>query len=244
MSLCNDVAIEKFLENEFGQVSPDRRGLFIDLGCGAQPYRSLYVNRFKQVLAVDYNSRSRIDVRLDVTRLPFRDRSADVLLLSEVIEHVLDGARVLGEVSRVLKPGGVLLITWPFMYPLHDLPHDYVRYTEFAVQQLAEQCGLQIATLERRGNIFCVAGALAEQMLHSALTGVTRIPGIGKMFRPLLPLSQSLARACWKRYLHWNAGVPGAHSDRSGTNMNRRVNHLSLWTLGYCARITKPEGHV
>ena len=242
MSLCNEVAITRFLERELGCIPAHLRGVMLDLGCGAQPYRPLYVNVFKHAIAADFDSRSRLDAKLDVRCLPFRDRSVDVVLLTEVIEHVVDGADVIREVGRVLKPGGMLLITWPFIYPLHELPHDYVRYSEFAMQALAQRGGLDITMLERRGDFFCVAGTLAEQCVLGTVELAVRCPWIGDLFLPLRSLLRNTWRALWTVYFRGTASAVRLHPKAPGGNVKGLVNHLGLWTMGYCARVTKPEG--
>ena len=241
MSLCNDITIMRFLEREIERVPVQHRGLLLDLGCGAQQYRPIYVNTFKRVVAADYNTRSRLDVRLNVCQLPFRSSSVDVVLFTEVIEHVIDGAQALREIGRVLKPGGVLLITWPLIYPLHELPHDYVRYTEFAMDRLAYQAGLQITVLQRRGDIFCIGASLVEQLILSTIELMARCQWVGRTFRPLLPLFQNISRVLWLMYFEWNAEAPHLHPNRPGANLKGLINHMGLWTMGYCARITKLE---
>jgi len=241
MSLCNEVAITRFLERELGCVPDHLRGVLLDLGCGTQPYRSLYANVFKHPIAADFDSRSRLDAKLDVRRLPFRDDTVDVVLLTEVIEHVVDGTDVIREIGRVLKPGGMLLITWPFIYPLHELPHDYVRYSEFAMQSLASRQGLSIAVLERRGDFLCVAGTLVEQCVLGVIELAVRCPWFGRMFVPFRDVLHSAWRWLWTLYFRGTASAVRLHPHAPGANVKGFVNHLGLWTMGYCARITKAE---
>ncbi|MCX7914757.1 MAG: class I SAM-dependent methyltransferase [Verrucomicrobiae bacterium] len=70
-----------------------------------------------------------------VTALGLRSGSLDGILCSEVLEHVADFPAALREMARVLKPGGRLLITCPFLYPLHG-PQDYWRFTPQAFEYL------------------------------------------------------------------------------------------------------------
>jgi SAM-dependent methyltransferase len=71
----------------------------------------------------------------DVTALPCADASIDGILLDAVLEHVPDVGGALGEVRRVLKPGGRLYVTVPFLWPYHASPHDYRRWTVSGVQR-------------------------------------------------------------------------------------------------------------
>ncbi|HKY71738.1 MAG TPA: class I SAM-dependent methyltransferase [Nitrospira sp.] len=239
MSLCNEVVINRFLERELNSIPAHHRGVLLDLGCGTQPYRSLYEQRFKQVIACDVELRSPLDVRLDVRRLPFRDGTVDVVLLTEVIEHLVEGAGVIGEIGRVLKPGGRLLITWPFIYPLHELPHDYLRYSEFAMQSLAAGGGLAITRLERRGDLLCVAGTLVEQFVLGSIELAIRCPWVGPLLSPVRNLLYRTCRWLWMTYLRMTAGAARLHPCAPGTDVKGVVNHLALWTMGYCACATK-----
>jgi SAM-dependent methyltransferase len=243
MSLCNEVVITRFLERELNGVPAHLRGVLLDLGCGTQPYRSLYAQGFKQVIAGDVALRSPLDARLDVRRLPFRDNTVDVVLLTEVIEHVVDGADVIREIGRVLKPGGRLLITWPFIYPLHELPHDYVRYSEFAMQSLAIRGGLAITRLERRGDFLCVAGTLVEQCVLGTIEVAARCPWVGRLVFPLRLLLRQTWRWFWTAYFRTTAGAARLHPHAPGADVKGFVNHLALWTMGYCACATKSGAH-
>lgn len=242
MSLCNEIAIRTFLEREFSRM-PDRcRGVLLDLGCGTQPYRSLYHKVFQKIVAADYASRSRLDATVDVCALPFLDGTVDVVLFTEVVEHVVEGLRAFREISRVLKPGGVLLLTWPFIYPLHELPRDYVRYTEFAISEFCRRSGLEVQVLERRGDIFSVGGTLVEQFLFNAIELGSRCPWIGPIFLPLSATLRHVLNGLWKGYFRITGKSDRFHPQIPGAHLKGTVNHLALWTLGYCARITKLDG--
>ncbi len=75
----------------------------------------------------------------DVTRMSFGDASFDVVLLSNVLEHVFEHRKAVDECYRVLSPGGTLVLVVPFLYPLHDVPGDYWRFTEFTLERLLER---------------------------------------------------------------------------------------------------------
>ncbi|MBS0461884.1 MAG: class I SAM-dependent methyltransferase, partial [Proteobacteria bacterium] len=110
------------------------QGLVLDIGC-ADGWAKQALSGQCQYVGLDYPTTAqgiygtRPDVFADGARLPFVDDSFDSVLLLEVLEHVAQPGAVLTEIRRVLKPGGVLLPSMPFLYPLHDAPHDYQRYT-------------------------------------------------------------------------------------------------------------------
>lgn len=78
------------------------------------------------------------DVRGDLLALPFPAGVFDGVVLTEVLEHCIDPRAAIGEVRRVLKPGGLLLVTSPFFWPDHRTEdyRDYWRFTEQAWELL------------------------------------------------------------------------------------------------------------
>lgn len=97
----------------------------------------------------------------DGAHLPFADECFDGIACLEVLEHVLDPVAVMAEMERVLKPGGLAWISMPFLYPLHDLPFDFQRYTEYGLSRLANRCGLQVVSIRRRNPAIHAVGLLA-----------------------------------------------------------------------------------
>jgi SAM-dependent methyltransferase len=80
-------------------------------------------------VAVDCDRFADVAVQADLARLPIRDASVDGVLCEMVLEHVLDAASALGELRRVLKPGGRVFLAVPFLWPCHGSPDDYRRWT-------------------------------------------------------------------------------------------------------------------
>jgi SAM-dependent methyltransferase len=92
--------------------------------------------RARQYVSLDISPAARPGVVGDGHRLPFPDGSFDVILANNVIEHLHDPVAGVAEMRRVLKPGGQLLYTIPFLYPIHEAPHDYTRFTRFGLARL------------------------------------------------------------------------------------------------------------
>ena len=72
------------------------------------------------------------DAKGDLLALPFQDAAFDGVILTEVLEHCIDPQGAINQVRRVLKPGGLLLVTSPFLWPDHRTEdyQDYWRFTE------------------------------------------------------------------------------------------------------------------
>ena len=129
------------------------RGVVLDVGCAtrwaeaALPASCTYVG-------VDYPGTgktmygARPTLFANAERLPFGDEIADTVLLSEVLEHLRDPGAALREIRRVLKPDGRVLITLPFLYPIHDAPYDFQRYTSFGLRREIEAAGMWVVELE------------------------------------------------------------------------------------------------
>lgn len=128
-------------------------GRVVDLGCGSAPYRELILDKADEYVGVDWagsqHDRSHVDVTADLTQpLPFDDGYADTVVSFQVMEHLPDTALFLSECCRILKPGGRLFITVPFMWHVHEAPHDYYRFTRYGLLYLCEKHGFEDVQIE------------------------------------------------------------------------------------------------
>jgi ubiquinone/menaquinone biosynthesis C-methylase UbiE len=97
-----------------------------------EPFRPL----FREYVAVDFHARSdyselNVDIDADIRQLPFRNETFDGVLCIEVLEHVPDPSQAVSELHRVLRPGGVMLLTVPFMLGYHGKIGDYDDFFRF-----------------------------------------------------------------------------------------------------------------
>lgn len=127
-------------------VLPRLYGKLLDVGCGNRPYREYLLsqeNGVSEYVGLDFGGGryEEPDVTWDGQGMPFRDEEFESLLMTEVLEHCPEPLRLLGEAARVMKQGGVILATVPFIWPLHEIPHDECRYTPFALLRLFEGAG-------------------------------------------------------------------------------------------------------
>ncbi|HMC58407.1 MAG TPA: class I SAM-dependent methyltransferase [Candidatus Solibacter sp.] len=97
---------------------------------------------------------SRLDVRADLTALPFRAGVFDRALHIVTIEHLPEPGRALAEIARSLKPGGLLLVAAPHEWEVHQAPHDYYRYTRYGLTYLLEKAGFEILEVRAAGGYF------------------------------------------------------------------------------------------
>lgn len=155
------------------------RGRLLDLGCGLAPLYGLYGARVATVTCVDWpqsvHASPYVDVEADLAQpLPLGDAAFDTVILSDVLEHVGDPVHLWAEIERVLAPGGHLLMNVPFLYPVHEAPHDHARYTRFALQRFAAEAGLAVCVLVPvGGSLHVLADLLAKHLAVLPLAGPT-----------------------------------------------------------------------
>ncbi len=130
------------------QLAPRLRGVVLDFGSGSQPYRPLLQNCTDYV-SLEYDTpqnreRKVATIFYDGKKIPSDDSSFDGLLSTQTLEHVPNPEVIAGEWARVLKPGGMLLITMPFMWPEHEMPYDFQRYSSGGLKLLLEKSGFEI----------------------------------------------------------------------------------------------------
>lgn len=107
-------------------------GRTLDIGAQNGPYAAFFPNR----VALDIRRGAGVQIIGDAQALGIADAAFDVVLCTEVLEHVPEPQRAIDEMFRVLKPGGTLLLTTRFLFPIHDAPHDYFRFTKYGLRHL------------------------------------------------------------------------------------------------------------
>ena len=127
-------------------VLPKFKGTLLDVGCGHMPYKELLLSApscVQNYIGLDLISRNynKPDLVWDGKTIPMGNRSVECALATELFEHCAEPQAVMSEIHRILKPGGLLFFTVPFLWPLHDTPCDEYRYTPFALDRLMSTAG-------------------------------------------------------------------------------------------------------
>ena len=191
----------------------------LDAGAGEAPYRELFSHC--RYVSSDWSQSPhegahRADVIASLEALPIADASFDAVINTQVLEHVVDPAKVASELFRVLAPGGRLFLSAPLIWPLHEEPFDFWRFTPYGLTRLLEAAGFDVERIEPRGGYFNTLAAL--------LAGAPWWTGPAER---LEPLRRVLAMA-----LHLCAPVV------------RRLDRLDgqrTLTLGYACVALRPE---
>ena len=141
------------------QFAPDLKGSILDFGCGRKPYKNLFTNASRYV-GLDMmgsghdHTYSTVDVYYDGKIIPFPDSSFDHVFSSEVFEHVENLDEILSELHRVLKPGGKILITVPFVWNEHEIPYDFRRFTKYGITSILKMHQFEMEKLETSSHFF------------------------------------------------------------------------------------------
>lgn len=142
-------------------------GVVIDLGGGKSPsYERFWDIKPEKFIRVDINEKAEPDVIADLNKqLPFSDNFADAVFLFSVI-YILDNpVKTLTEIHRILKPGGKLLITSPFIFNEAKEPSDYWRFTSEGLQKLFKESGFNDYFITPMGERFSAAAYLLSPFL-------------------------------------------------------------------------------
>jgi SAM-dependent methyltransferase len=149
-------------------------GKLLDFGCGSKPYVSLF-SHVSEYIGVDTENEGHnhenesIDIYYDGDLLPFESNTFDSILSNEVIEHVPSLHISLSELNRVLKPGGKILLTVPFVCFEHELPYDFRRFTLNGLVETLKEYGFEIIVSEKTGNYLEVITQLWISYLRELL---------------------------------------------------------------------------
>lgn len=165
-------------------------GSILDLGCGEQPFRRMFSDA-AQYVGLDIPSgfgmsHSHHNLLLfDGSKIPIRSASIDLVLATEILEHVNDVQRLLSEVMRVLRPGGRVFLTTPWSARIHYEPFDFRRVSPHGMAQYATETGLRLEHVESRGGL---AAVISNKILVSYLGRASANPAWWIAIIALAPL--------------------------------------------------------
>jgi SAM-dependent methyltransferase len=168
----------------------------IDVGCGNKPYRDLFYDC--EYTGMDYSDQgAEPEIIGSAIEMPFDNESYDMVFSTQVIEHVIEPPKMVQECYRVLKPKGVLILTGPFYWPLHEIPNDFFRFSRYGFESLLKKAGFQGIEIIANG------GTWAQIFLSISL----QIPSY--LF-PLRPLSNAMGIMMDK--LFYNENCPSNYT--------------------------------
>ncbi len=168
------------------------KGRVLDIGAGRLAWRNLLMRHAASYISCDVTKdHPDLDVILDVTHgLPFPDESFDTIFCCSVLEHAPEPWGALSQMYRVLVPGGIAIVSFPFLLHLHDEPHDYYRFTRYGIEHLATRAGFQVAEMVANGGL----AHLALNLPSVTSSTVWETLGLRGLIRPTTLAWLTLAR--------------------------------------------------
>jgi len=150
----------------------------LDVGCGVQPYFPLFARVASEYDGTDVEPGPRVTYVSSVESLPIPDARYDVVLCTQVLEHVRHPQQALLEMTRVLAPDGHLFLTTHGVYPFHPYPGDYWRWTQQGFEAMFEETdGLELVSLVPHGGYGSTVALLIGRFMRDAArkAGVPRL---------------------------------------------------------------------
>ncbi len=133
----------KDTQNGFLEIANHTKGIVLDIGAGEQKIAT-FLKADCQYISLDYYKtatewyKTKPCIFGNAQQIPIADNSVDTVLLLDVLEHLPMPEQAVSEIRRVLRPDGHCIIQVPFLYPLHDTPYDFQRWTENGLSVIAE----------------------------------------------------------------------------------------------------------
>lgn len=169
------VYLERWVQEAAASVP--RGSMVLDAGAGESPYARWFADHQYEsadFAQVDKPYSGGLTYVCDLAQLPVEDARFDLVLMTQVLEHLPEPQRVLAEMRRVLKPGAEVWFSTPLFYEEHEQPYDFYRYTQFAHQRQCAAVGLEVVSIDWLEGYF---GTLAYQ-LNMAGGSIPRRPGV------------------------------------------------------------------
>jgi SAM-dependent methyltransferase len=126
------------IEHTSGESYP----VVVDVGCGKAPHHKHIT--YEKYIGVDIEDRGGVPdvVIADVNNgIPLPDATANLVICTETLEHTKKPHFVVSELYRITKRGGTVLLTAPMVWPVHEAPYDFFRYTNFGMEYLFKEAG-------------------------------------------------------------------------------------------------------
>ena len=232
-----------FLVSDLKAVSSQARGRMLDVGCGDKPYEHLFRPYVTEYVGIEHETtfalthaskRGGPDLAYDGRTLPFDDATFDTVMSVQVLEHTPDPQHLVDEMSRVLKPGGTLILTAPFSFRLHEEPHDYFRYSPHGLRYMLGRSGLETFELRAQGGLF----SLVAHKLNTFLA--FRVGRLDAFTQSIGKLSHEEATAKAPRYWALPATLPAMLTLSAAGRLLDRAFPEPSEALGFLVLARKP----
>jgi SAM-dependent methyltransferase len=177
----------------------------LDVGCGVKPYYPFF-SAASEYIGVDVQENPNADITGSVEELPVDDASFDIVLCTQVLEHVDDPARAVRELHRVTAPGGRVLASTHGVMLYHPNPQDLWRWTHTGLERLFRENGFEDVTVRPGAGSAEALAMLIGNFLHL----LAKRGGAAFLARPLISVLNAAAAALDRRVAMLRDPVPGA----------------------------------
>jgi len=178
------------------------KGKLLDIGCGVKPYQDILGESTDSWIGADlpynFNGKTFADVYCRGEFLPFKNETIDTVFSTEALTHIPEPCLFFSESKRILKKGGILMLTCRQTGPIVEIPNDYYRFTSYGLKYLAEKNGLNIIHLDTFGGAFAVAG----EHLSNHIYLIRKPLWLGKLLRLLLRIAVQFIFLALDRIFH------------------------------------------
>ena len=169
-------------------------GNLLDIGCGKLPYKK-YILENSDVTkyigldiesALEYDNDIKPDFNWDGKTMPFENSSFDCAFGTEVLEHCPEPEIVLKEVFRVIKPEGVFFFTVPFLWNLHETPHDEYRYTPYSLERHLKNSGFKNINILATGGWHASMAQMLGLWVKRSPLGIYKRKWLSFILKPII----------------------------------------------------------
>lgn len=156
------------------------RGVVLEIGAGGNYLKEDFKSIYNEWISLDYDLRSdSINLRGDGQQLPFKNEIFNTIVSIDVLEHVPNPEQFVSEMFRVIKPGGIVILSTPFFFYLHEEPNDYFRFSKYGLKTIFERIGFIVIDVVPTAGVIATIGLLISIF-------ITRTFRFSKVFLKLL----------------------------------------------------------
>lgn len=183
--------VRKRMDDAIASYAHLAHGVLLDVGCGLKPYEKVFLPHIEKYIGLEYSPESgyrgnKADISGDAALLPLADECVDTILCTEVIEMVSNPEKAIAEFARVLQPGGIVITTAPFVYPIFD-ESDFFRFGPGGLKVMMERHGLTVEDVKPlAGTAVTLAAMFNIYWCDIGFSWTKWLYPVGLLLRPLL----------------------------------------------------------
>jgi SAM-dependent methyltransferase len=128
----SQINLDRALRKQFKRLNPE--GVVLDVGSWDSPYKKQIPH--SKYMTLDIDPQEHPDICCDIHKIKWKPNYFDTIIVTEVLEHLYNPQKAINELHKILKPGGVCILSTRFIFPFHPVPKDYYRFTWDSLEYL------------------------------------------------------------------------------------------------------------